>query len=215
MDEFSGLRADPHLVEKWLRARSVSRGLPQPVPESGGFRVETGLPAERRRHVFPAWSEGLRRVAESITDPHVFLKFCGPEAVLMEALPAGWQSRPLGYVMTGPLAHARRPGLPEGYRLDLSREGPVTVVRIEAADGTQAAGGRAVSRDGVFIYDQIRTDAAHRRRGLGTAVMVTLEAHGRHASDSQVLVATPEGRSLYATLGWRVHSLYSTAVIPP
>jgi hypothetical protein len=26
-------------------------------------------------------------------------------------------------------------------------------------------------------------------------------------------VATPDGRALYATLGWQIHSLYTTAVI--
>ncbi|HLY07000.1 MAG TPA: hypothetical protein VKR31_14740, partial [Rhizomicrobium sp.] len=40
---------DPFLLESWLRARSLSRGLPQPVADSGGLRVDSGLPNETRR----------------------------------------------------------------------------------------------------------------------------------------------------------------------
>jgi hypothetical protein len=32
---------DPALLEAWLSARSIARGLPLPIPDQGGFRVDT------------------------------------------------------------------------------------------------------------------------------------------------------------------------------
>jgi hypothetical protein len=45
--------------------------------------------------------------------------------------------------------------------------------------------------------------------------MKALEAIARKAGATQgVLVATSDGRALYEALGWQLHSLYTTAVIP-
>ena len=43
---------DTHLLSAWLSACSIARGLPLPVLEHGGWRVDTSLPNELRRHVF-------------------------------------------------------------------------------------------------------------------------------------------------------------------
>ena len=67
---------------------------------------------------------------------------------------------------------------------------------------------------GVFVYDRIETAPAHRRRGLGRAVMAALADARRSRAASQVLVATDDGRALYARLGWSVYSTFATAVIP-
>ena len=77
-----------------------------------------------------------------------------------------------------------------------------------------AATGHLALTQGRAIYDRIRTEPAHQRRGLGRALMHALQglahAHGRQAG---VLVATPEGRRLYESLGWRLHAPWATAVI--
>lgn len=45
--------------------------------------------------------------------------------------------------------------------------------------------------------------------------MMKLEAIGREKGAVRgVLVATPDGRALYESLGWELHSPYTTAVIP-
>jgi hypothetical protein len=67
---------EPALIEAWLRARSISRGLPQPVPDSGGLRVDSGLPNETRRYLFARPVEGLREIAERIHEPRIPLKLC-------------------------------------------------------------------------------------------------------------------------------------------
>lgn len=105
------------------------------------------------------------------------------------------------------------PPLPAGYRLEVLVTGPSAAVRILAPDGTLAARGHAAQYAGVFIFDRIRTEAAHQRRGLGRALMAALGATQRPGSARRVLVATGEGRALYETLGWTVLAPYSTVVI--
>jgi GNAT superfamily N-acetyltransferase len=100
--------------------------------------------------------------------------------------------------------------LPGGYRLAVADDGPAIAARITAADGTVAARGRAVRHAGLFVYDQIRTEHDHQRRGLGGHVMRAL-AVGNAAGDRQVLTATAAGHALYTSLGWSTLSLYSTA----
>jgi hypothetical protein len=40
------------------------------------------------------------------------------------------------------------------------------------------------------------------------------EAANRAGASRWLLVATPEGRALYETLGWEVHAPYTSAFIP-
>ncbi len=202
---------DAALIEAWLRTRSLSRGLPPPTPDHGGFRVETGLPHEPRRYVFPSPGPRIRALAATLEDPRILIKLCASAETLAALLPAGWSVGATGYVMSREgSSDGPPPALPAGYRLEIETAGQVAAARILAADGSLAASGRAARYGGVFGYDQIVTDAAHRRQGLGRAVMKGLEAAGRRAGDLQLLVATEEGRALYATLGWSVRSLYST-----
>ena len=88
-------------------------------------------------------------------------------------------------------------------------------MHVLAHDGSLAASGHIALDERLAIYDRIVTEPAHQRRGLGRAVMHALQAlaraHGRHAG---VLVATPQGRALYESLGWRLHAPWATAVIP-
>lgn len=212
-DEDQGSTAE--LMEGWLRARSLSRGLPQPVSDRGGLRLDTGLPHERRRYLFSRPSPGLRELAQEIIEPLVFLKLWGGAEELAPLLPQRWAVQTSRWAMTcdGPMP-GEEASAPDPYRLELSSDGPVTLAHIFAPDGTLAASGRAAEAFGVFIYDQISTVPAHRRRGIGRALMQSLASRRRSQGARQVLVATEEGRALYETLGWRVCSPYTTAVIP-
>ena len=206
-------RVGLELIGAWLGARSVARGLPAPVADHGGMRVDTGLPNEVRRYVFAGPVDGIRELAASIDVPHVPIKMCGPADQLLALLPSGWTLQPPGYLMTRQTAGDAMPVLPAGYRVDMAIDGQVAAARIIAGDGALAASGYAAEHAGVFIFDRIATDAAHRRRGLGKALMAALGSTRRSSASQQVLVATEEGRALYATLGWRVLAPYSTAVI--
>jgi GNAT superfamily N-acetyltransferase len=205
---------EPDLLWRWVAARSIARGLPPPVPDHGGMRVDTGLPEEVRRYVFAGPCPGLRELAATIDTPHVYLKVCAAVAALHGILPPRWQVQPSGYLM----AHDEPPvpSLPPapGYRVELLRDGAVTAARILSTDGATAASGYATEHDGVFILDRILTHPDHRRRGLGRALVTALGSTQRSSVSRRVLVATEDGYALYSTLGWRVLSPYSTIVIP-
>jgi GNAT superfamily N-acetyltransferase len=129
-------------------------------------------------------------------------------------VPARWQIQSASYMMTCEGKISDHIQLPAAYRIEISQSGPVTAARILAAGGDIAASGFAAEADGAFIYDRIVTDAAHRRRGLGTAIMAALGSARQSSAAKPVLVATEDGRGLYARLGWTIHSPYTTAVIP-
>ena len=199
------------LVEAWLHGRSLSRSLPPPVRDHGGLRVDTDLPHERRRYVFPTPVAGLRALAATIDDPAVPLKLCASAQIMRAHLVPGWQLRPPAFMMTRIGAMIGEARVPAGYRLSVVEDGPAIVARVLTGDGALAASGRAVRHADVFVYDQIVTDAGHRRRGLGGAVMLALAAAGRGDAGIQILGATAAGRELYAALGWSVVSDYTTA----
>lgn len=205
---------DPGLLRNWLSARSKSRGLPQPVADHGGLRVDTGSEAEIARYVFAAAGDGLRQLADEIDRPRIFLKVCATREALLSLLPGRWQPVPGGYLMIKDDPDVRPVPVPDGFRLEVETSAERIGVRITAADGQLAASGYAAEFGGVFAYDRIRTEAPYRRIGLGTVVMTTLGAARPASAVHQVLVATEEGHALYSTLGWSVRSPYSTAVIP-
>jgi GNAT superfamily N-acetyltransferase len=201
------------LLAGWLAARSIARGLPLPVPDSGGLRVDTGLPVEARRYVFAGPSPEIRELAMSITAPHIFIKMLGPAERLLELVPPAWQLQPPGYVMIHDGRPDALPALHFGYRLELATEGVVTVARIFTVDGELAASGYAAEYGGTFIFDRIIVEEAHQRRGLGRAMMAALGSAQRSPAARRVLVATDAGSALYSTFGWTVISPFSTVVI--
>jgi GNAT superfamily N-acetyltransferase len=155
-------------------------------------------------------------LAATIADPWVFLKVCAPPEAMRAILPPRWVIQPVGFMMTcsGPMG-ADEAALPEGYTLDLMEDLPVPIARVLTAEGEVAVTGRIALVEDFVIYDRIETHVDHRRRGLGRVVMRALEEIGRSRGKTQgALVATADGRALYESLGWRMHSLYSTAVIP-
>jgi GNAT superfamily N-acetyltransferase len=203
---------DPAIVEAWLSARSIVRGLPLPVADHGGFRVDTRSEAEAARWVFAQAATGLETLARAIRKPRHLLKLCGTAEELLAVLPAGWTLHPPAYLMraTGEPDPRR---LADGYRIEARRVGVVLEARIVSETGALAASGYAEETQDVFIYDRIVTEPAHRRKGLAHLLMLTLHAARQRSGNPQLLVATEDGRALYSTLGWETISPYSTASI--
>jgi len=213
MAQHADVTLNAALVRDWLAARSVSRGLPAPVFDRGGYRVDTSEEAEVKRWVFAEPEPGIRSVAKEITQPGYLIKLCRPVEQLRPLLPPGWQVQASGFMMAGPGALPVTPGCPAGYTLDVAQAGPVTQVRILAATGALAASGYCAETDAAFVIDRIATGPEHRRLGLGTLVVQTLLSHKRRAATPELLVATDAGCALYQTLGWKIISLYSTGKI--
>lgn len=201
------------LIEQWLAARSIARSLPAPVVDRGGLRVDTGLPAELRRYVFAGPDEGISELAREITEPHVFIKLCGPREQLLSRVTPRWHVQPGAYLMTKAPGINPVPSLPPGYWLKVSNESAVTSARIFTEDDTLVASGYAVEHEGVFVFDRISVDVMHRQQGLGAALMAALGTAQQSQAAQRVLVATEMGRALYATLGWRLLSPYSTVAL--
>lgn len=204
---------DPSLVLAWQIAHSIARGSPAPVHDRGGYRVDTGSESEVKRWVFPRLSDGVGVIGREIEAPRHYMKVCVPGEALRGALPSRWEVQSPGFFMGATALPDAKP-LPEGYRLELHRAGPVTRVAVVAADGGVAASGYAAETADVFIYDRIETAQDHRRRGLGIALMAALGAAKRSVASQQLLVATEDGRKLYERLGWAVLAPFSTAFIP-
>lgn len=205
------MSADPGLLALWTRGWALTRGVSPPVWDDGGWRIEVGEPDQVRRYVHADADAAVARRAALIDQPNVFLKVCADEATTMACLPHGWSARPPGFMMTlsGPMASGGAEV--DGYTVSLERRGAVLHCLLFAGD-VEAARGRVVVIDGaVAVYDRIAVDPGHRRRGLGRRVMLALEREA--AIRDGVLVATTEGRALYASLGWALHSHYTTAVL--
>jgi GNAT superfamily N-acetyltransferase len=203
----------------WTRGWAITREVPPPMPHQDGFRIDVGQPLQAARYVFPHASPALSELGVAIEQPWVFLKACAGADDLRARLPARWQMQPDAFMMTCDDTPFTGSGaVPSGCTLQVEDDtgrNRRARVQVLAADGSLAASGHLALDNRFAIYDRIRTEPAHQRRGLGRAVMHALQAlahaHGRHAG---VLVATPAGRALYASLGWRLHAPWATAVIP-
>ena len=204
---------DPSLVEAWLTARSISRGLPWPVADRGGLRVDSGQPVEKARYIFVEPGEGLRRLGEETDEPFVAIKLCRPAAELMRLLPDRWQLVSDHFMLVWDEPSAAAP-LPAGYAIRFENDGQTIVATIVDATGELAAVGRAVEHGGAFIFDQIQTEEAHRRRGLGSALMGALLSARKSTASRPILTATDDGRALYHRLGFRDYCHWPTAMIP-
>jgi GNAT superfamily N-acetyltransferase len=211
----SVFHVEEELLAAWLAARSIARGLPQPVADQGGLRVDTGLPDEHRRYVFAGPARGIQELAQSINTPHIFIKMCGPGQQLRSLVPPRWELQPSAYFMTKDAGRNPVPSLPAGYRLQLSTESALTTARIFTEDDTLVASGYAAEYGGVFIFDRIAVVPAHQHHGLGAALVAALGTAQQSQAAQRVLVATEAGRALYSTLGWTVRSPYSTVTIKP
>jgi len=200
-------------IRAWLAARSASRGLPAPVDDAGGYRVDVNAPDEVRRWVFPRVCPAVTALAQGLAQPRHFIKACAAPEHLLAALPSAWRIAAPGYFMQGP---GRLPLLRPvpGYRCERHVESGLSQVRILSESGELAASGHAAETAGVFIYDRIITEPAHQRRGLGRFLMHELGTCKRDAQAPELLVATEQGRTLYEALGWTVLSPFSTAFLP-
>jgi GNAT superfamily N-acetyltransferase len=209
-------RADPAVVEAWVRGWTLCRQTAPPeAVAGGGWRVEVGWPDQQARYVFPEPDAELERLGHAIEDAWVYLKACAPVDEVAPLLPPRWRLEARGAMMLKPALMAAPVSPPQGYKIGLETYGPVTVAQVTAPDGDFAAWGR-VARSGDFaVFDRVATAETHRRRGLGRSVMATLERIGEEAgATGGLLVATPMGLMLYEPLGWRLHAHYASAVIP-
>ncbi|THD37898.1 MAG: GNAT family N-acetyltransferase [Sphingomonas sp.] len=212
-------RADPALIARWADAWAISRGAASPVARDGGIYIHVGSEEQVGRYIFPRLDpDAIRDLTARIDRPLLYLKVCAEAAAVRPLLPPGWEIAPPGYMMTAPVsAMLDRPAdLSPNFALSIDCDGPIVFAGITDSAGEEAARGRIVLLDDLVVFDRIRTADAYQRQGLATAIMralaVQADARGLRAA---ILCATPPGRALYQTLGWSLHSHYTTASLSP
>jgi GNAT superfamily N-acetyltransferase len=206
--------ADLALLARWLTGWSRSRGLPLPVQDGGGLRVDVNWPDQLRRHVFADAGAALQACAGCIHDPFIYIKAAVDSEALRQALPPRWSIEAPRYLMRrdGPM-QAGSP-VQAGYTAAFSSAHGADVICIMDAAGAVAATGRITLDNGTAVFDRIETAEPHRRKGLASAVMLALDgiATGAGATE-RLLVATATGATLYSHLGWQHLAPFSTAVL--
>ncbi|WP_236573549.1 GNAT family N-acetyltransferase [Streptomyces sp. GS7] len=195
----------PDLARAWVAGWTVSRRTPPPVEETWGLRVDVGLPNHTTRHVLIDTDEvTVRTVACSTGAPGTRIKALMPLETLVSWIGAAWvpDSQNPAFLLAADL----QPGTeqpPCGYRVTTETHEAVTCVRVLSHDGYPAARGQIAATGETAVVDRVKTDPAHRRRGLGTLVMHTLaNAATARGATAGVLAASMDGRALYEALGW-------------
>lgn len=206
---------EPDDIVRFAIGWSKTRGVPAPIVEGTVLRVEVGLPDQHRRYVFTQAPSGMAAVAAGISAPLVHLKAPIAADIVRALLPGHWHVEQTGTMMTLARLPTARAGLADGYTLKLTEQDGVLAAKIIDPFGAQAARGLLTIIDGVALHDRIIVDEAHRRRGLGKAVMTALgAAAAEHGGRRGILAATEMGRALYTKLGWAARSPWTTAQIP-
>jgi len=110
------------------------------------------------------------------------------------------------WLMTIQLSEQPALKLHERYALHTELEDDLIITRATMHGGVVSSGRMAVVGEDA-VADRIETDPAHRRRGLGSAVMASLvEAAAAKGAKRGILIASIDGLRLYRSLGWKVIS---------
>ncbi|HEY3005672.1 MAG TPA: GNAT family N-acetyltransferase [Kribbellaceae bacterium] len=206
---------EPDLVRRWQAGWSMQRGHDTAVDEGGVLAVPVGEPGRRWEYVVvdaDGDPESVRRAAGRALGTEggawVSAMTSRPAALAAELRAAGLRvDDGLEWLMSVDLSE-QAPARPvaSSYRLRTEDHGRSRLLEATVMAGTEpAASGWAAVIDEDAIFDRIVTDPAHRRRGLGAAVMAALVEHARASRAVRgLLVASPDGRHLYESLGWSV-----------
>lgn len=185
-----------------------------PVRYAGYLHVFVGKPDQMRRYVLPQLDEDLLRrlIATEAGRPGTWLKICAARERVSPLLSGAWTLHEPEFLMAADLVGGS-PTIAAGYRLETQDVGALAKARLLAVDTGEVAASGQAAIDGSFAsFDQIVTDPAHRRKGLGRSIMAALsncalDRGARHG----VLVATEAGAALYRTLGWSLVSPVTAA----
>ncbi|GGP86461.1 GNAT family N-acetyltransferase [Saccharothrix coeruleofusca] len=196
------------LVRLWERGWRECRGWAAPEEARGGLRLLLDQPGRHSEvialHDDDATVLGLAdEVAAAERPTWLTVPTTRPDEVERTLRDAGVRPRETReWLMTRDLADHPTRAVPAPYRVTTTARGPVIGVEVRHGDDL-AAGGQTSVVAGHTVPDRIETRPGHRRRGLGAAVMGALAGEAaRRGAHTGVLVASPDGRALYTSLGW-------------
>lgn len=208
-------KIDSQLIRRWLNGWTAARSLPEaePVDSAGdGLRSHCDQPG-RAVEVFALRADedpdSLARLAAAVAAARqttwLTVPTLRPSTVEAVVGAAGLELlRRSEWLMSTDLTRHPRHAPAAPYEREVRTEGPVTVVSLHGSSGEQAARGCIAVVGTDAIADRIETDAAHRRRGLGSALMSALaDAAVARGARTGLLIASEEGQHLYSSLGWQ------------
>jgi GNAT superfamily N-acetyltransferase len=199
------------LVRRWQAGWSASRGWTKVVDDDGILTVKVGDTERAMEFVVldpDAHPERVERAANLALDATgtawVTLATEDRESMAdtLDDLGLTVQRDP-EWLMTIELG--RQPSLRLHSRYALVSELQENVIVTRATlHGAVASSGRMAVVGTDAVADRIETDPAHRRRGLGSAVMAALvEAAEARGATRGILIASRDGQRLYRSLGWK------------
>jgi ribosomal protein S18 acetylase RimI-like enzyme len=199
------------LVRRWLTGWSRCRRLADPEEVPGGLRVTLGLPG-RSVEVFALDDADPGALAEAARGGWLTVPTRRPDAVRRALERAGLEpaGEPEALMSTELRRHpVHRPPAP--YAL---WDGPQRAEVVLPGGQPAAKGMLAVVGEDAVMH-AVETEPEHRRRGLGSAVMAALARQGaEQGAETGLLVASPAGQRLYASLGWTHRATVLTAQVP-
>src|SRR6185436_15021494 len=163
------------LVAKWLRGWALSREKPAPEPIVGGWRVEVNEPDQVARYVFPRADETLQHLTQAIHPALTPIKVCATPDEVAPLLTPPWVIDRTSPMMIKTALAATDASVANGYSVVVTGTSEVLIAFAVTSKGDIAAGGRAALIEDIAVFDRISTQEAHRRRGLGSAIMRALE----------------------------------------
>ena len=178
----------------WATGWSLTRNKACPVPQPYGCTIDLGLADHLERHVVVDFdAESLRELASSLRIPGTWLKVCADPEKVIPLLHENWDVQAPQYLIAVAL-HDVAAVAPDGYRLSWRTSGNVTEAELRDMDGQMAARGRVAHSDGIATFDQIVTEPAHQRKGLGRVVMAML-ANLSIAHEAKLAFWSPRSRA--------------------
>ncbi|XVU29342.1 GNAT family N-acetyltransferase [Actinoplanes sp. CA-054009] len=194
------------LVVRWQRGWGAARGLPEAADVGAGLRVRCGQLGRDVEYFALDEAASVAGLAELVKgEPEVTwltVPTVQPERAAAAVEAAGLVVlKGSEKLMVTELSDQPRVAPPAGYRAETKIEGAVVRVEMLDRDGEVGAGGTMGIAGADGIADKIGTVPAHRRRGLGSAVMSALAEAA--PAEHGLLVASEDGQGLYARLGWR------------
>lgn len=183
---------------------------PAATEDDGILRVDIGLPGRSVEYVVVDADEHPRRIDRAASlalaygDAWVTVPTRDEARTTDRLVEHGLRTPPYPeWMMAVALDDQRVVAPSDGYTCSTEAGPGIVAITVHDPDGQVAATGQMGVVGEVAVMDKIETRPAHRRRGLGAAMMSVLADRARSMGAVRaVLMASTEGRALYTSLGW-------------
>jgi ribosomal protein S18 acetylase RimI-like enzyme len=203
------------LVRRWQAGWSLSRGWTTVEDDDGILIIRAGDQGRPMEYVVLDSDDRPERVVRAAELARSAGR--GPEAVYLTLATSDREARvhqledlglevdrELDWLMTIQLWEQPALKLHERYTLMSELDSDVIITRATLHGAVVSSGRMAVIGEDA-VADRLETDPAHRRRGLGSAVMAAMvEAAMARGARRGILIASADGLRLYRRLGWKV-----------